>query len=136
MKNDVLIERYLTECCPICGKKHVIEIRKRDSKLLVRGELVDYEEIYYLCLDGGYDDNEFCPAGIMDENLLRARDAYRRKYGLLTSAEIVEIRNQHGLSQEEFSLALKLDQDAIFRFESKEIQTYKADIWMRNFYPR
>lgn len=88
MKNDVLIKVFLTECCAICGKKHEIEIRKRDSQALVRGESVLFEETYYLCRNGGYTDNEFVPAGVMDENLLRARDAYRKKYGLLTSSEI------------------------------------------------
>lgn len=136
MESDVLIERYLTECCPICGKSHEVEIRKRDSKMLVRGEAVDYEEVYYLCPNSEYEDDEYWPAGIMDENLLRARDAYRKKYGLLTSAEIIEIREKFGYSQEEFSAALKQDPDTISRIETKEIQTYTLDIWMRNFYPR
>ncbi len=78
MENDILIKKFLTPCCAICGRSHEIEIRKRDSKMLVRGEPIDYEEIYYLCPDGGYADNEYCPAGIMDENLLRAKDAYRK----------------------------------------------------------
>lgn len=83
MENDVLIKVFLTDCCAICGKSHEVEIRKRDSQMLVRSEVVDYEEVYYLCPDGGYEDNEFWPAGIMDENLLRASDSYRRKHGLL-----------------------------------------------------
>lgn len=136
MKNDVLIQKYLTKCCAICGRAHEIEIRKRDSQALVRGESVSFEETYYLCPDGGYVDDGYAPAVIMDENLLRARDAYRTKHGLLTSTEIIKIREKFGYSQEEFSLALKLDQDAVQRFETKEIQTYKTDIWIRNFYPR
>lgn len=136
MKNDVLIEKVSTDCCPICGRSHIIEIRKRDSQMLVRGETIAFEEIYYLCPEGLYEDDEYWPAGVMDQNLLRARDSYRRKYGLLTSDEIREIREKFGYSQEEFSLALKQDPTTISRIETKEIQTYTLDIWIRNFYPR
>ena len=42
----------------------------------------------------------------MDENLLRARDAYRTQKGLLTSKEIAEIRDFYGLTQSDFSAML------------------------------
>ena len=80
---DILIEKIITDC-PICNRVHQIEIRKRDSRALIKGESVNFEETYYLCPDGGYEDDEFVPAGVMDENLARARDAYREKHGFFT----------------------------------------------------
>ncbi|MEA1961574.1 MAG: hypothetical protein U9N81_09950 [Bacillota bacterium] len=82
---DVLIDTIERDCSFCNNKVHTIEIRKRQSQLTIKGELVDFQEIYYLCqLTDPADElgNTFCPAGIMDENLNRARNAYRRKHGL------------------------------------------------------
>ena len=44
------------------------------------------------------DENEFETGTMTNENLLNARNAYRVKMGLLTSDEIVAIRESYGLS--------------------------------------
>lgn len=66
--------------CPICGKVHSIEKRSRIVTGLVKAVKVDYEEIYYYCDNFGSDKDyqEFVPAGLMDENLKRAREAYEK----------------------------------------------------------
>lgn len=89
MAKDILVEKIMADCCAICGRTHEVEIRKRDSQALIKGETVEYEETYYLCPDGGYEDNEYAPAGVMDENLARARDAYREKHGFFTIKDCV-----------------------------------------------
>ena len=81
MNNDKLIEIIEMEC-PICNSVHPIEKRQRNTQSLVKGEEVDFNEIYFLCNECDEDENEFVPAGILDQNLLRARDAYRRKKSL------------------------------------------------------
>jgi hypothetical protein len=72
--------------CPICNKVHLLEKRNRLTQAVVKDDIVDYEEVYYLCPMSDTDENEFVSAGIMDENLLRARDAYRIKK-ILTSSD-------------------------------------------------
>lgn len=83
MKNDILLETIERDC-PWCEKIHAIEIRKRQSQARIKDEIVDFEEIYYLCLcpEPVGEEDEFTPAGIVDENLNRARNAYRRRHGL------------------------------------------------------
>src|SRR5690554_232861 len=92
--------------CPICGKTHLVEKKKRLTQALLKGEAVDYEQIYYSCNRCGKEDNEFVPAEIMDENLLRARDAYRVKKGLLTSTDIIGIRKAYGMSRNDLAVML------------------------------
>ncbi len=57
---------------------------------------------------------------MVNRNLLNARDAYRKKKGLLTSREIKMIRMENGLSQKEFAEMLGLDQEAIVRYENEK----------------
>lgn len=78
MSKDSLVNTVEVDC-PICNKIHSLEVRKRLTEGIVKGEIVEYEEIYYLCSLSNEEENEFVPAGIMDENLLRAREAYRMK---------------------------------------------------------
>ncbi|MGH4140684.1 type II toxin-antitoxin system antitoxin SocA domain-containing protein [Clostridium sp.] len=121
MNKDYLINTIEIDC-PICNKVHSLEVRKRLTQGLVKGEVVDYEEVYYLCPLSDEEENEFAPAGIMDENLLRARDAYRTKKGLLTSNEIATIRGFYGISQSDFSTMLGWGDITVTRYESKTIQ--------------
>lgn len=113
--------------CPICNKIHQLERRKRISQGIVKDETIDYEEIYFLCTETTEEENEFVSASLMDENLLRARDAYRKKKGLLTSSEIAEIRLFYGLTQSDFSLLLGWGEITVTRYESKNIQDETYD---------
>jgi putative zinc finger/helix-turn-helix YgiT family protein len=130
VNNDKLIEAIEMEC-PICNAVHSVEKRQRDTKSLVKGEEVDFNEVYFLCNECDEEENEFVPAGIMDQNLLKARDAYRRKKSLLTSEEIAEIRKIYGLTQSEYSALLGWGDVTITRYESKTIQDETYDNIMR-----
>ena len=117
--------------CPFCDNVHTIQIRKRLTEALVKNEIVEYEEIYYLC---ELQDEEFAPAKIMDDNLLKARDSYRVKHGLLTSEQIKEIRQHYNISQKEFSNILGWGDITIQRYEKKAIQDETYDNIMRMFF--
>lgn len=133
MNKDYLISTIEMDC-PVCNKIHLLEQRKRVTQSLVKDEVVDYEEIYYLCPLSDEEENEFVSAGLMDENLLKARDAYRQKKGLLTSNEIVEIRSYYGLTQSDFSALLGWGDVTVTRYESKTIQDETYDNIMRMVY--
>ncbi|HZK71600.1 MAG TPA: type II TA system antitoxin MqsA family protein [Clostridia bacterium] len=133
MNQDYLIETIEMDC-PICNKEHSLEMRKRQTQAILKGEKVDYEEVYYLCPISDEDENEFVPASLMDENLLRVRDAYRMKKGLLTSEEIIKIREFYGLTQSDFSALLGWGEVTINRYESKAIQDETYDNIMRMVY--
>lgn len=133
MNNDYLINTVQMDC-PICNKVHTLEQRKRLTQSIVKDETVDHDEIYFSCPFGDEDENEFVSAGLMDENLLRARDSYREKKGLLTSTEIANIRSNYGLSQSDFSALLGWGDVTVTRYESKTIQDETYDNIMRMVY--
>lgn len=117
--------------CPFCNEVHIVEKRKRLTQSVVNNEIVNYEEIYYLCRITDEEENEFIPAGLLDDNLLRARDSYRIEKGILTSQEIRDIRNIYGLSQRDFSALLGWGDVTVTRYESKKIQDETYDNIMR-----
>lgn len=67
----------------------------------------------------------------MNKNLLNARNAYRKKKGLLTSDEIVAIRESYGLSQVDLAKLLGWGEATISRYESKAIQDEAYDMMLR-----
>ena len=117
--------------CPICDKEHELEMRIRHTVGIVKGVNVDYDEIFLLCPVTDEEDNEFVSAKMMDDNLLRARDAYRIQKGLLPSFKIAEIRKSYGLTQSDFSNLLGWGEVTVTRYESKTIQDDTYDRLMR-----
>ena len=99
-----VVKRY----CPLCDKEHEVEERERLSSINIKGECVKYKEVYFECKETNEEENEFVSAKMMDENLLRSRDVYRKEHNMLTSLEIKQIRQKYGVTQAEFSYMLGL----------------------------
>lgn len=119
--------RKIHMSCPLCDKTHEIEERKRTTTITLKGEEVTYEERFYFCANADEDENEFETGAMTNENLLNARNAYRVKMGLLTSDEIVAIRESYGLSQVDLAKLLGWGEATISRYESKAIQDEAYD---------
>lgn len=117
--------------CPLCDKTHEVEERKRYTTILVKGEEVAYEERFYFCAYADENENEFESGTMTNKNLLNARNAYRVKKGLLTSDEIVSIRESYGLSQVDLAKLLGWGEATISRYESKAIQDEAYDTMLR-----
>lgn len=130
MEANVLI-RKIHMNCPLCDKTHEVEERKRIATLTIKGENVAYEERFYFCANADEDENEFETGEMTNENLLNARNAYRMKMGLLTSDEIVAIRESYGLSQVDLAKLLGWGEATISRYESKAIQDEAYDTMLR-----
>lgn len=130
MKTSTLIKKVYMDC-PICDKMHEVEERKRTTSITIKGEEVSYEERYYFCANADEDENEFETGAMANENLLNARNAYRVKMGLLTSHEIIEIRESYGLSQVDLARLLGWGEATISRYESKAIQDEAYDTMLR-----
>jgi len=116
--------------CPICNIEHDVEIRREKTNAIIKNKEVEYFETIYLCKNST-NENKFVPVKIMDENLLKARDAYRKDIGLLTSNEIKDIRKKYSLTQSEFSKMLGFGEITITRYESKKIQDETYDYLIR-----
>ncbi len=130
MESNILIRKVHMNC-PICGKTHEVEERKKIATITIKGEDVTYEERFYFCANADEDENEFETGAMTNENLLNARNAYRIKMGLLTSDEIIAIRESYGLSQVDLARLLGWGEATISRYESKAIQDEAYDTMLR-----
>jgi putative zinc finger/helix-turn-helix YgiT family protein len=110
--------------CPICEKKHKVEVFEEKTKVLIKNEPIEYKEIFYFCPKSN---EEFCPENVLDQNLIRAMDRYRQIHGFLTSSEIKEIRKYYKLNQKEFSNLLGWGDITIQRYENKCVQDETYD---------
>lgn len=127
---DIVVKRF-HKSCPLCDCTHEVEERLRMTTAVIKGEEVTYEERFYFCANAEESENEYETAAMMNENLLRARNAYRKKLGLLTSEEIIEIRERYGLSQVDLARLLGWGEATIARYESKAIQEGAYDAMLR-----
>ncbi len=125
-----LIKKVYMEC-PLCGKKHEVEEKERFAETIIKGDRVSYKEKYCFCANSDEDENEFATSSMVNENLLNARNAYRVMHGLLTSDEIVEIRESYGLSQVDLARLLGWGEATVSRYESKAIQDDAYDSMLR-----
>jgi putative zinc finger/helix-turn-helix YgiT family protein len=114
--------------CPICENEHKVKVFEEKTIALIKNKSVEYKEIFYVCPETN---EEFYPEKVMDENLTRARDAYKRLNGLLTSIEIKEIRDYYGLNQRELSNIFGWGDITVQRYESKQIQDETYDKVLR-----
>ncbi|MCD8023568.1 MAG: DUF4065 domain-containing protein [Lachnospiraceae bacterium] len=130
MAESILV-RKMNLYCPVCGKMHEVEERMREATTIIKGEEVSYPERYYFCQYADEEGNEYEIGSMTNENLMNARNAYRVKNGLLTSGEIVSIREKYGLSQVELSRLLGWGEATISRYESKAIQDESYDHMLR-----
>jgi len=121
--NKILIKE-VDYNCPLCEKKHKVEVFEEDTTTSIKNDSVEYNELFYYCPES---DEEFYPEDILDQNLIRAMDKYREVHGLLTSTEIKEIRKYYKLNQKEFSNLLGWGDITIQRYENKCIQDETFD---------
>lgn len=131
MKSSTLIRRIQMEC-PLCDKVHEVEERTRITTIIMKGEKVTYQERFYFCCNSAEEECEFATGTMANANLMSARNAYRQSKGLLTSDEIVKIREDYGLSQVELANLLGWGEATISRYESKAIQDEAYDIMLRD----
>lgn len=136
MADSKLIKKTSMKC-PLCNKVHEIEERVRIANTIIKGDEVSYEDKYFLCCNSPVDENEFVTGKTESDNLLNARNAYRAAHGLLTSHDIVSIRDKYGLSQVDLSVMLGWGEATISRYESKAIQDDAYDNMLRiiRYYP-
>lgn len=130
MTKEKMIRRINMKC-PACGKTHEVEERIRDTMTVIKGQKVVYKETYLYCSDASEDENEFESGTMLGKNLLNARNAYRIQNGLLTSDEIVKIRESYGMSQVDLARLLGWGEATISRYESKAIQDESYDNTLR-----
>jgi putative zinc finger/helix-turn-helix YgiT family protein len=112
--------------CPQCLKPtHVVEVEK---KVRFRDVDITYAARVHRCAECGLELADIDDAGAMQE---RMADAYRQAIGLLSGAEIRELRQKKGFSQQALADELKIGIASIKRWETGVIQTKGMDNLLR-----
>lgn len=114
--------------CLICMEEHEVQTVSLNETEEFKGKKVSFEAVYEYCdvADEFLETEEMIRA-----NSLVMKDAYRGIVGLLTSGEIIAIRDKYGVSQKDFSEILSWGGATIARYESGMVQTKVQDLVLR-----
>ena len=116
---------------PFCLRCDIIgeyELTTEIRKVAVKGVQIEYEAIKTYCPHCGE------PLFLYEAeriNEVRCFDEYKRKKGLLTSEEMINIRNKYGLSQTDLAKAIMVGKKNIARYETGKIQDKSIDLLIR-----
>lgn len=110
--------------CSCCMEEHEVKTVLVMEQATFKNSTVEYEASYFFCelAEELYMDEQQ-----MQDNDIKLKDAYRKKEGLLTSAQIVEIRAKYGISQSDLCLLLGWGGKTITRYESHQVQDKAHD---------
>ena len=114
--------------CLRCDTIGEFETTTEIRKAVVKGVNVEFEAIKAYCPKCGD------PLFLYEAekvNQIRCFDEYKRKKGLLTSEEIIEIRKKYGLSQTQLAETIKVGKKNIARYELGAIQDASIDLLIR-----
>lgn len=120
-------ERVIYDC-PLCDEEHEVVLMTEIYKTSCKDDIVEVENTYYFC---ERTEEQFVSGKMMNKNLLKIKDSYRKKHDLLISSEIINIREHYNLTQKEFSNLFGWEDDTIRRYERKAIQDEVHDQLIR-----
>jgi len=106
-------------------KVDIVEVIEHES---FKGVKVDFLAIYEHCSNS---DEYLANEDMIRANNLAVKDAYREKAGLLTSKEIVCLREKYGVSQKDLSEILDWGMATITRYENHQVQDRAHDDILR-----
>lgn len=124
------MEKIKTEkrLCLICMEEHDVDIVEIIDNEIYKNEDVTFSATYEYCSNTDeFLENE----EMIKKNSLAMKDAYRKKMGLLTSSEIINIREKYEISQKEFSEVLGWGKATITRYENHQVQDRVHDDVLR-----
>ncbi len=114
--------------CLSCMEEHEVKRVEVQEENIFKGVVVKYPAKYEYCDRTQeyltYEDS-------LETNDLAFKDAYRKEAGLLTSEEIIGIRNMYGVSQKDFSKILGWGSSTITRYENHQVQDSVHDDVLR-----
>jgi putative zinc finger/helix-turn-helix YgiT family protein len=121
---DLKIIKSEKRLCTCCMEKHEVKTVLVKEKATFKNKKVDYDASYLYC-DAA--DELYMDEQQIQENDVRLKDAYRKVEGLLTSAEIIGIREMYGITQSDLCLLLGWGGKTITRYESHQVQDKAHD---------
>ncbi len=107
---------------------HEVQTVVIEDTVVFKGEEVFFGARYQYCAEA---DEYLETEAMIKANQLAMKDAYRKKVGLLTSKQIVAIRNKYCVSQKDFSNILDWGGSTITRYENHQVQDRAHDDVLR-----
>lgn len=110
--------------CTCCMEEHEVKTVLVREYTTFKNVKVMYDASYLYCdiVDELYMDEQQ-----MQENDIKLKDAYRREEGLLTSTQIIGIREKYNISQRDLCILLGWGGKTITRYESHQVQDKAHD---------
>ena len=97
----------------MCPHRNTI-VKEKYETYKVKGENITIKAHVKTCSDCG---EELLDMKLDTENLKKAYDIYRKKYGIISADEIIALRKKYGLSQRAFAILVGCTQATIVRYE-------------------
>lgn len=110
--------------CSCCMEEHEVKTVLIMDQATFKNSSVEYEASYLFC---DLANELYMDEQQMQDNDIKLKDAYRKKEGLLTSAEISGIRAKYGISQSDLCVLLGWGKKTITRYESHQVQDRAHD---------
>ena len=122
-----VLRKFIDECS-CCMEEHEIWVVEEEEKTRFKNEDIVFYPAYYYCkqMDEYYEDEK-----LMKSNQLKLIDRYREMKNLLTSKEIIHIREIYDISQKDLSKLLGWSPATITRYENYQIQEKAYDEILR-----
>ena len=114
--------------CPCCMQEHEIHTVQIKDENIFKGEKVEFDAIYEYCDQA---DELYSTEEMMSENDISMKNAYRKMKGMLTSDEIVSVRDKYGISQSDLAIVLGWGEKTITRYEGHQVQDTAHDEILR-----
>ena len=114
--------------CLSCMEEHEVNIVEVIEHEGFKGVEVDFPAVYEHCVNS---DEYLANEDMIRANNLAVKDAYRGKTGLLTSKEIIGIREKYGVSQKDLADILDWSMATITRYENHQVQDRAHDDILR-----
>ncbi len=114
--------------CLLCMEEHEVDTVKLLDEEIFKGEELSFEATYEYCANS---DEYLETEEMIKANSLAMKDAYRTKVGLLTSEEIIRVRQKYKVSQKDFSEILDWGKATITRYENHQVQDRAHDEVLR-----
>lgn len=114
--------------CPCCMEEHEVFTVLVDEKNIFKNEEISYEAMYEYCDKA---DEYIAREDMIDANDIAMKNAYRRKVGLLTTDEIIAIRDKYGISQSDLAKILGWGAKTVTRYEGHHVQDLAHDSILR-----
>lgn len=114
--------------CPSCMEEHDVTVVEIEETNIFKGEKIKYVAQYCYCSNSEeyYETEEQ-----MSANDISMKDGYRKKMRLLTSNEIVAIRQKYEISQSDLAILLGWGEKTITRYEGHQVQDVAHDSILR-----